>query len=144
MANISGKKTIKANIIGGGTPISANMVQNTTTIKTNASRVPSATTEQKGIIRIATEEEVVEGLSNNTAITPYTLKQTVVSDKHYTHSQAIASDVWVINHNLNKKPSIIVVDSARNVQIPDDIQITSDNSITIKFIAAFSGEAYLN
>ena len=63
---------------------------------------------------------------------------------HFTYTQAIPSDTWTINHNLNKKPSVIVVDSAGNVQIPDDIQITSDNSITIKFIAAFSGEAYLN
>lgn len=67
-----------------------------------------------------------------------------VGDKHYTYTQAIPSDTWIINHNLNKKPSIEVVDSAGNVQIPDEAKVVDNNTVIVKFIAAFAGEAYLN
>lgn len=66
------------------------------------------------------------------------------NDKHFTYTQAIPSDTWVINHNLNKKPSITVVDSAGNVQIPDEAKVVDKNTVIVKFIAAFAGEAYLN
>lgn len=65
-------------------------------------------------------------------------------DKHFTYIQAVPSDTWVINHNLNKKPSITVVDSAGEVQIPNDAEIVDTNTVIVKFIAAFAGEAYLN
>lgn len=63
---------------------------------------------------------------------------------NYTYEQAIASDVWVINHNLNKCPSIYVVDTAGHMQIPDDIEVNDQNTITVTFLAAFAGLAYLN
>lgn len=63
---------------------------------------------------------------------------------NYTHEQAIASDTWVINHNLNKCPSIYVVDTAGHMQIPDDITIDDMNTITVTFLSAFAGLAYLN
>ena len=65
-------------------------------------------------------------------------------DKHFTYVQAVPSDTWTINHNLNKKPSITVVDSAGEVQIPNDTEIVDTNTVIVKFIAAFAGEAYLN
>lgn len=62
----------------------------------------------------------------------------------YVHTQAVASKVWVINHNLNKQPSVFAVDSAEAVQIPDDIIYDSNNTVTVKFLSEFSGKAYLN
>ena len=73
MANVSGGKKIKGNVIGKAKPIKANVAQNKNTIKANITNYPSATTEHKGIIRIATDEEAIEGSSANTAITPHTL-----------------------------------------------------------------------
>lgn len=67
-----------------------------------------------------------------------------IYDKHYTHTQAIASDTWVINHNLNKYPSVKVIDSAGNLQIPEAEVQDSANRITLTFLAAFAGQAYLN
>lgn len=64
-------------------------------------------------------------------------------DKHYTHEQAIASDVWVIKHNLNKKPSIEVVDSAENIVI-GDYEYNDLNTVTLRFNGAFTGKAYFN
>ena len=65
------------------------------------------------------------------------------SDKHYTHEQAIASDTWVVHHNLNKKPSIEVVDSADNVW-EGDYEYNDLNTVTLHFNGAFTGKAYFN
>ena len=139
MANVKGKKVIKAKIANESNPIIANIVQEANPIKANVTKVPSATTERKGIIRIATDEEAIEGVSENTAITPHTLKLTT----HYTHVQGIASDKWTIIHNLNKNPSIMVVDSAGNV-VEGAEKYIDENTVEIKFNGAFKGEAYLN
>lgn len=67
-----------------------------------------------------------------------------ISSTSFVYEQAIASDVWVINHNLNKCPSIYVVDTAGHMQIPDDVEVNDQNTITVTFLAAFAGYAYLN
>lgn len=140
MANVVGEHTIKANIVGGGTPISANIVKEKKVIKSQISQVPSATTEQKGIIRIATDEEAIAGVDEKTAITPHTLNKVTT----YTHEQGIASDVWEIEHNLNKKPSVTVVDTADEEQIPDRKVYNTKNKVTLYFLSEFAGKAYLN
>lgn len=64
-------------------------------------------------------------------------------DKHYTHVQRVASDVWVVTHNLNKYPSITVVDSAETVVI-GDAEYLDLNTVRLTFIGAFAGKAYFN
>lgn len=64
-------------------------------------------------------------------------------DKHYTYEQATPSKEWVIEHNLNKKPSITVVDSADNVII-GDYQYDTLNTVTLRFNEPFIGKAYFN
>lgn len=66
-----------------------------------------------------------------------------VSDKKYVHSQNVASKEWDIIHNLDKYPSVTVVDSARSIVIGEVIY-NDMNSLTIRFNGAFSGKAYLN
>ena len=61
----------------------------------------------------------------------------------YIYEQAIPSDTWVINHNLNTRPSITVVDSAGDAVIGSETY-NDDNTVTITFASAFSGSAYLN
>lgn len=61
----------------------------------------------------------------------------------YIYEQAIPSDTWVINHNLNTRPSIAVVDSAGDTVIGSETY-NDDNTVTITFASAFSGSAYLN
>lgn len=139
MVDVIGENIIKANIVGGGTPISANIVKSDKTIKGSISGIPSATTERKGIIRIATLEEAIQGTDNSIAITPYTLNKVTT----YVHEQGIASDTWIINHNLNKKPSITIVDSADNV-VEGAEKYIDNNTIEIYFNGAFKGKAYLN
>lgn len=61
----------------------------------------------------------------------------------YIHNQQVASDTWVVTHNMNKYPSVNIVDTA-NDEVTGDVKYNSLNQITISFTAAFSGKAYLN
>lgn len=61
----------------------------------------------------------------------------------YIHEQAIASDTWEIEHNLNKKPSIMVVDTADTV-IEGAENYIDENNVVIHFNSAIKGKAYLN
>ncbi len=63
--------------------------------------------------------------------------------KTYIHEQAMASAVWEINHNLNRYPSITVVDSAGDV-VSCDPKYIDENNVRIEFSAEFGGKAYLN
>lgn len=64
-------------------------------------------------------------------------------DKNYIHVQGLSSNTWNITHNLNKFPSISVVDSDNKVVVGDATYIDTNN-LTITFSGAFSGKAYLN
>lgn len=64
-------------------------------------------------------------------------------DKTYIHDQGIASSVWTINHNLQKRPSVMVMDSAGSM-VMGDIEYIDGNSLKITFNNSFSGGATLN
>ena len=69
--------------------------------------------------------------------------QSIIEDLHYTHDQGVPSKVWTVSHNLNKYPSVLVVDTAKSV-VTGDIVYTDSNNIIITFNASFSGSAYIN
>ena len=62
--------------------------------------------------------------------------------RRYVHTQAAASDEWVITHTLGGYPSVTVVDSA-STQVIGEVKYDSTTQITIAFSAPFSGFAYL-
>ena len=64
-------------------------------------------------------------------------------DTHYTHIQAVASDTWVIDHNLGKYPSVSVVDSA-NDEVEGSVNHVNPMRVILVFSAPFSGKAFLN
>lgn len=64
-------------------------------------------------------------------------------DANLEFNQTPASDVWTITHNLNKYPSVTVVDSAGD-ECEGSVNHISRNLLTITFSAAFSGRAFLN
>jgi hypothetical protein len=64
------------------------------------------------------------------------------SDIAYTHTQASASAVWTINHNLGFRPVGIVLDSA-GTQCEGTISYPTVNQMVITFTSAFTGNAYL-
>lgn len=63
--------------------------------------------------------------------------------KGFVFEQALSSDTWEITHNLNKRPSIMVVDEFDRVVVGDEEYI-DNNNVRITFKAAFKGKAYLN
>lgn len=62
----------------------------------------------------------------------------------FIFTQAIASDVWTIEHDLGKRPSIEVVDINDNSIMGFEYTYIDDNNIVINFNVAISGKAYLN
>lgn len=61
----------------------------------------------------------------------------------FVHNHLAVDSSWTITHNLGKKPSVTVVDSAENWVIGDVVYI-NDNELVVSFSSAFSGRAYLN
>ena len=61
----------------------------------------------------------------------------------YVHTQSVASDTWEITHDLDKYPSVTVVDSGGNVVV-GDVRYIDTSNIVVTFRGAFSGVAYLN
>lgn len=65
-------------------------------------------------------------------------------DSSFAHSQDVPSSSWTITHNLNKKPSITVVNTLDEV-VYGSVQYIDSNTVTITFEqGAFSGKAYFN
>lgn len=61
----------------------------------------------------------------------------------FTFEQGTASDTWVIEHNLGRKPSVVIVDSADNVFYPA-VQYIDLNKLVVTMNGATTGKAYLN
>ena len=64
-------------------------------------------------------------------------------DKSYIFTQANPNTVWTVNHNLDKFPSVSVVDTS-NTMVEGLTEYTDSNTLTITFTAGFAGKAYLN
>jgi len=65
------------------------------------------------------------------------------SDKTFVFTQGVPSATWVVTHNLNKYPSVSVVDTA-NTSGFGAVEYNSANQLTITFSGGFAGNAYLN
>ena len=61
----------------------------------------------------------------------------------YVHIQIAAATTWDITHDLDKYPSVTVVDSGGNVVV-GDVEYLTTSHIRVHFSAEFSGKAYLN
>lgn len=64
-------------------------------------------------------------------------------DKNYVHEQIIPSTNWTITHNLNKVPSVTILDSS-NRDVKGEMEVINNNEIVLSFNGAFSGKAHLN
>lgn len=91
------------------------------------------------------DEDVTTYITDLNGIPVSLLDQTgtVVGDKNYVHTQLSAANTWVVEHNLDKYVSVVVVDSGNSVVI-GDIEYNDKNKVTITFQAYFSGRAYIN
>nr|DAO21873.1 MAG TPA: hypothetical protein [Caudoviricetes sp.] len=73
----------------------------------------------------------------------YIGSETGESDKSFVFTQSVAAAKWEIQHNLDKYPSVSIVDSA-GTEVVGDVQYIDKNNIVILFTAPFSGKAYMN
>lgn len=79
--------------------------------------------------------------TNYTSISAWRLES--ASDKFYKHVQGTPSDTWTVTHNLNKRPSVTVIDSSQR-EVIGGVEYIDNNNITLHFSDPFSGEAYFN
>lgn len=61
----------------------------------------------------------------------------------YIHDQIMSSNVWIVNHTLDKFPSVSVVDTGGNL-VMGDVEYITTSQLKISFNHEFSGKAYLN
>lgn len=61
----------------------------------------------------------------------------------YTFTQPVPSSSWSVTHNMNKFPSVTIVDSAGNI-VEGETVYNSLNTCTLNFQGSFSGKAYFN
>lgn len=64
-------------------------------------------------------------------------------DKNFIYHQNFPSTTWEIIHDLNKKPSVTVTDSADTV-VEGQVMINDGIKVLIIFNAPFTGTAILN
>lgn len=124
-------------------------LQNEGTLRINN----GARTTDYGVFRVQGVEELqndilkisVDLLLSNGTITngdPAVMSSSGSVDRHYK-TAIMNGDVWEIEHNLGKFPSITVVDTANNV-IYADVTYDDLNNVTITFASSVTGYAYFN
>jgi hypothetical protein len=64
-------------------------------------------------------------------------------DKTFIFTQTAPSTEWTVQHDLEKFPSITVVDTGKTVVIGDYTYV-DNNNVILSFSAAFAGKAYFN
>lgn len=64
-------------------------------------------------------------------------------DKYHVHNQGSDAFIWNITHNLNKNPSVTIVDSGGNV-IEGFVNYIDSNNVQVQFNVETRGVAYCN
>lgn len=95
-----------------------------------------------GLTFISGSGKITDGQDYFISLLRYDYSSTT-GDKNFVFTQAAASSTWVIAHNLNKKCSVSVVDTA-NTTVYGSVEYDSLNQVTVTFSAPFSGQAFCN
>lgn len=66
-----------------------------------------------------------------------------IATETFEFEQGEASDTWVVEHNLNKFPNVVTVDSAGR-QFQAEVVYDSLNKVSIYINGSTKGKAYLN
>ena len=64
-------------------------------------------------------------------------------DKTFTFTQGAPAAVWNVQHDLEKFPSVSVINN-NDIIVNGQVEYIDNNNLTITFSAAFTGKAYLN
>jgi hypothetical protein len=115
-------------------PFSLNIASNTAFVISNGTTTDSIVTG---------ETLTFESANSGLAIAVSNNKLTFTAKLGYVFTQSTPATVWTINHDLNKYPSVTIVDSA-NDEVIGEVKYNSTSQIVLTFSAAFSGKAFLN
>lgn len=115
-------------------PFSLNIASNTAFVISDGSTTDSIVTG---------ETLTFESANSGLAIAVSNNKLTFTAKLGYVFTQSTPSATWTINHDLNKYPSVSIVDSA-NDEVIGEVNYTSTTQVVVSFSAAFSGKAFLN
>lgn len=67
----------------------------------------------------------------------------IATDAHFEFVQATPSASWVVAHNLNKLPSVVLLDGTGGEVFADIVHVDSNN-LTVNFGTPQTGKAILN
>lgn len=134
--------------------VQARFINDTTTVEVTSEQqetvVNVSSQTESGRVRVASAVDhnnlTGRDLSDQhpmSAITGLQEAISAASDKTFVFEQGVASDTWVIVHNLGKYPSVSLVDSA-GTQFDADVEYNSENSCTVRMNGATTGKAFLN
>jgi hypothetical protein len=98
------------------------------------------TTTPIGTDTIIGTRQAVDETGDNLTVT-FTVAS--ITDKTFDFIQAVPSKVWNINHNLDKYPSVSVVNN-NDVLMHGEVTYIDKNNLIVSFSAGFSGKAFLN
>lgn len=104
---------------------------------------PLTIVDEGGVVSVVKPRGTAQVRQFNTATTSTSAITIGSSYQYYVFNQNTPSATWTITHNLGRRPSVTVVDSAGTVVI-GEVTYTSDNDLVVTFSAGFSGQAYLN
>ena len=135
---------VQARTISGVTQIEIHPEEHTTKI---AVRTESETSSVGVGTNIRHDTLVGRNIANQHSIDSITGLRETLNDiqgkETFVFEQGVASDTWEINHNLNKYPSVTLVDSA-NTQFVAQVVYTDKNNCVVYMNGATKGKAYLN
>ena len=103
-----------------------------------------ATTESLGGVIIGNNLTVDE--NGTIAVNVATLSTeltSIIGDKTFIFNQIVATNIWEITHNLEKNPSVVIIDNGGSNVIGEVIYI-NENTLEIHFLNDCAGTAYLN
>jgi hypothetical protein len=127
---------------GGGTIVTTDGVQTLTNktlnAKNNTIQDLGIENFEDGVVRTSVRD--VDEASDSKLVTE---KAVAEATKTFIFDQAMASDTWVISHNVGKYPSVSLVDSA-GTKFMAEVSYDSKNQITVYINSPTTGKAYLN
>ena len=126
----------------------SNLINNLTTAQPNQGALDAYQGKVlKGLIpTVADNLTTTDATKALSAYQGYLLKQqidTMAGDKTFYFTQSSPTDIWFIQHNLNKYRAVAIIDSA-GTEVIGEVTYVDLNNIKVVFNGAFAGSATLN
>lgn len=135
---------VNAHFITDNTVVNVRSEQQTASVAVKSENVSGRVGVSSYPIALSHDKLSDRDISDQHPISAITgLEEALLRADTFVYEQGVASSEWTINHNLNKYPSVTVVDSAGN-EVIAEVNYPSTNTCVVIMTAAFKGKAYLN